>query len=138
MRAEAFNVEFDCEADYLAWVEKMRWPVRISCIYCTYPRASEVASRGVFQCSNPDCRRQFSAISSTIFHKTHLPLSKWFKAISKIADSSKKIPVRALQTELGVSYQTAWYLRSRIQNALRSGEEFLPNYVGEEFEEAEA
>jgi hypothetical protein len=42
------------------------------------------------------------------------------------------VTAAVLQGELGVSYQTAWYLRKRIQDALRSGEDFVPGRVDED------
>jgi len=68
--------------------------------------------------------------SGTLFHKTHVPLSKWFRAIAVI--SAKPVTARALQIELGVSYQTAWYLRDRVQQALRSGENFVPEFLNQD------
>ena len=89
-----------------------------------------VPARKIFQCGNLKCRRQFSVTSGTIFHKTHVPLSKWFRAINVI--DAGRVTARTLQGELGVSYQTAWYLRKRIQDALRSGEDFVPGWVDED------
>jgi hypothetical protein len=143
-------VTFDTEDEYSSYLERIRWPGGIACIYCTYARVAStsvsshakkgkgaeglvpVASppRRIFQCGNHQCRRQFSATSGTIFHKTHVPLSKWFRAIAEV--SAAPVTARALQNKLGVSYQTAWYLRKRIQEALRSGEDFVPGYVEDE------
>lgn len=142
-----FAVAFDSEAEYGNYLERLRWPRGINCIYCTYSRvatmsgkagedkakakgpgrADSVSCRRIFQCGNRTCRRQFSVTSGTIFHKTHVPLSKWFRAITLIRNSP--VTARALQRELQVSYQTAWYLKHRIQEALRSGEHFLPAVV---------
>jgi hypothetical protein len=57
-------------------------------------------------------------------------LSKWFSAITEV--SLARVTAKELQSMLGVSYQTAWYLRKRIQDALRSGEDFLPGTVSED------
>ena len=146
MEPERFAVVFDTEEEYSAHLERLRWPDGITCIYCTYARVAgtsakaragrgstilePVPPRRIFQCGNRSCRRQFSVTSGTIFNKTHVPLSKWFRAIAVIA--AGPVPARVLQHELEVSYQTAWYLRKRIQDALRSGEDFVPATVEED------
>jgi transposase-like protein len=137
MDLKRFAVAFKTEEEYDRYLELVRWPDGIYCIYCAYPRAArtsrrakgrpEGASRSVFQCGNHDCRKQFSVTSGTIFHKTHVPLSKWFRAITEVAEGP--ITTHTLQSRLQVSYQTAWYLRKRIREALRAGEDFLPRYV---------
>ena len=150
MEPKRFAVVFDTEEEYGTHLERLRWPDGIACIYCTYGRVASTtakagtAARGgvgstnmasvlmrrIFQCGNRSCRRQFSVTSGTIFHKTHIPLSKWYRAIAVI--DAGRVTARALQHELGVSYQTAWYLRKRIQEALRSGEDFAPGFVDED------
>jgi len=149
MELQRFNVVLDSEEEYFAHLERLRWPDGIACIYCTYARVartwansgqersekgddwkpSQSALRTVFQCGNRDCRRQFSITSGTLFHKTHVPLSKWYRAITAICASP--VTSKALQIQLDVSYQTAWYLRKRIREALRSGENFVPGFLNE-------
>src|SRR5580704_12302700 len=129
MEPKRFAVVFDTEEEYSIHIENLRWPDGIVCIYCTYSRVARtsvklvgtmvtggggtvllpVPARKIFQCGNLKCRRQFSVTSGTIFHKTHVPLSKWFRAINVI--DAGRVTARTLQGELGVSYQTAWYLR---------------------------
>ena len=132
MEAREFYVEFDQEEGYESWLEALRWPDGIHCIYCAYPLVGRLEGRQVFQCAASDCRKQFSATSNTLFHKTRIPLSKWFRAIKKISESSGKVTTSNLQQDLGLSYKTAWQLRQRIEEALRSGEEFLPAYVDDD------
>ncbi len=132
MEAREFCVEFDREEAYEAWLEALRWPHGIRCIYCAYPVVGRLEKRGVFQCAARDCRNQFSATSATLFHKTRIPLRKWFAAIRAISTSAERVTTRSLQRELGLSYKTTWQLRQRIEDALRMGEEFLPPYVDDE------
>jgi hypothetical protein len=146
MDLNLFGVVFDTEEGYNRHLERIRWPDGIICIYCTYGLVARtsvkrkggqdgtnlelVPSRTVFQCGNRECRKQFSVTSGTVFHKTHVPLSKWFRAITEV--SGAPVTAKNLQGKLCVSYQTAWYLRKRIQDALRSGEDLLPETVGED------
>ena len=141
MGPEGFSATFETEEQYNRHLEQLRWPQGICCIYCTYPRVAItevnraksgtnrviVPARRIFQCGNSECRRQFSSTSGTVFHKTKVPLAKWFRAITALR--AGPVTTLALQKELGVSYQTAWYLRKRIRDALRAGKDFLPPWV---------
>jgi transposase-like protein len=65
------------------------------------------------------CRYQFSVTSGTIFHDTHLPLSKWFLAIYLMTESKKGMSALQIKRTLCVAYETAWYLCHRIRAAMR-------------------
>jgi hypothetical protein len=54
----------------------------------------------------------------TIFHHTHLPLNKWFLALSILLNSKKAISNAQLGRDLGLPYKTAWSLASRIRSAM--------------------
>lgn len=67
---------------------------------------------GYYQCK---CGHQFSVTANTIFHKTRIPLQKWFAAIFLLADSSKGVSTRKIAEWLGLHYQTAWHMTQRIR-----------------------
>ena len=67
----------------------------------------------MFQCAA--CRLQFSPLTGTLFHDSHLPLSKWFAAISLMCDAKKGISANQLQRHIDVTYKTAWYVAHRIR-----------------------
>jgi hypothetical protein len=46
-------------------------------------------TRRLFQ--RTSCKFQFSATIGTLFHDSHLPLTKWFAAISLMSDGKKGI-----------------------------------------------
>jgi transposase-like protein len=58
-------------------------------------------------------------MSGTIFHDTHLPLTKWFYATYLMCESRKGISANQLKRMLRVSYKTAWYLCHRIRKAMQ-------------------
>jgi hypothetical protein len=48
------------------------------------------ARPGLFQCGEKrPCGKRFTVTVGIIFHRSHLPLTKWFLAIYLIAESSK-------------------------------------------------
>ena len=48
-------------------------------------------TRQICQCLDRDCKYQFSATTGTIFHDSHLPLSKWYEAMRLLAEKSRVI-----------------------------------------------
>ena len=65
------------------------------------------------------CRYQFSATSGTIFHDSHLPLSKWFLATYIMTESKKSVSAKQIERTLCTTYRTAWHLCHRIRSAVR-------------------
>ena len=134
---QAFGTEEKC----LAYIAAARWPEGVRCLKCDSEKVSafktnettrerknrkgeirevRVPARHLYQCNNEGCRFQFSATAQTIFDKTHLPLSTWFKAIALLANAKKSISAMQMQRDLGVDYKTAWHLDHRIREAMQS------------------
>lgn len=108
-----YGTDEKCRTD----LEKLRWPDGITCPRCD-AGAYRLDNRQQYECKNPKCRYQFSATSGTIFHDSHLPLSKWFLTIYMMIESKKGVSALQIKRELGVAYQTAWYLCHRIRSAM--------------------
>jgi transposase-like protein len=108
----------------------MRWPDGVRCLSCESLRITRITAKGktnkrtgktgpdrkLYQCN--ECRFQFTATTGTVYHDTHLPLSKWFLAIALITESKKGISANQLARALGVQYRTAWYLAHRIRKPM--------------------
>lgn len=127
------NEKFKTEESCWNYLEQMRWPSGIRCVTCGHDKVSVIArkvskitenKRGkLYQCLEPSCQQQFSATSGTIFHDSHLPLTKWFLAVALIADAKKGISAKQIQRHLGIkSYKTAWYLAHRIRKSMEETE----------------
>ncbi len=97
-------------------LEKLRWPDGVQCPRCSGKSIRHSYTRDQFDCAS--CGYQFSVTSGTIFHDSHLPLSKWFVAIYLMVESKKGISANQMKRTLGVSYKTAWYLCHRIRAAM--------------------
>ncbi len=72
--------EFGSNEKCRARLTELRWPNGVTCPRCQSKSISTIAERGQYDCNA--CRYQFSITSGTIFHDTHLSLSKWFLAIA--------------------------------------------------------
>jgi transposase-like protein len=105
-------------------LEGMVWPDGRICPACGYKRSIAIAGRdtgkrrarpGLYQCSNGDCRFQFTVTTHTPLHSTKLPLRVWLKAMWLLLQSDKGLSSVRLAEILGVSQPTAW----RMGHALR-------------------
>ena len=56
---------------------------------------------------------------NTLFHRTRLPLPKWFLAISLISNAKKGITSCQLAKELEVAVKTAWAIGHKIKRAMK-------------------
>lgn len=108
--------EFGTDTKCRAVLEQLRWPEGVQCPRCDSEKISRIKERDQFDCDA--CRYQFSVLSGTIFHDTHLPLKKWFVAIYLTVESKKGISANQMKRVLDVSYKTAWYLCHRIRTAM--------------------
>ena len=109
--------EFGSDEKCRARLTELRWPNGVSCPRCQSKSISQVIERDQYDCNK--CRYQFSTTSGTIFHDTHLPLSKWFLATYLMTESKKGMSALQMKRTLNVSYETAWYLCHRIRAAMR-------------------
>jgi len=117
---------FKTDDECLEYLAKLRWPDGIRCLTCGSDKVRQYESptkkqptRKIYQCQEPTCKEQFTATSGTIFHDTHLPLTKWFMALALIVDAKKGISAKQIQRHLSVGYKTAWYLAHRIRQAMQ-------------------
>jgi len=116
------------EAECRKHLESLRWPGGASCPRCGQLPVSRIARRRQFDC--PRCRFQFSVTSGTVFHDSHLPLSKWFVAVFLLCASANGMSANQLRRTLKVSYKTAWYLSHRIRAAVAEAAVPAPGRAG--------
>ena len=108
------------EDDCALLLESIRWPKALSCPRCRSKQVRKFQSsaagappRRLYRCL--DCGYQYSVTAGTIFHKSHIPLRKWFLAIHRIMSDSG-LTARGLQRELNLgSYKTAWHILRSIK-----------------------
>ena len=117
---------FTTEDMALAYWIMTRWPKGVRCLACD-AKVYAITTKGktgkiarLFECS--DCGLHFSATTGTLFHDSHLPLTKWFAAIALMCEAKKGISANQVARHIGVSYKTAWHLCHRIRNAMTEGD----------------
>jgi transposase-like protein len=106
---------------------QLRFPDGVKCLKCKSDNVAPVSDRKVWVCYS--CNYQFSVTVGTIFHDTHLPLTKWFLVTYLITESRKGISANQIKRMLGISYKTAWYLCHRIRKAMAEADHKLTGTV---------
>ncbi|MBI4403072.1 MAG: IS1595 family transposase [Deltaproteobacteria bacterium] len=103
----------DACKDYLF---KLRFPNGFICPLCSNPGFWK-QSRDRVTCNR--CLHEFSPLSGTLFHKSHLPLTLWFRATWWITNQKQGVNALGLQRALGLgSYRTSWMLLQKLRGAM--------------------
>lgn len=76
------------------------------------PSYSRIKQRKGFSCSY--CGNQIYPLGNTAFHKSTTPAHKWIFAYFLVVENPS-ITSEKLQSYLGVTYKTAWRMRSIIK-----------------------
>jgi hypothetical protein len=140
-------VRFPDEASCKAFLETKRWPDGV--VKC--PRCGEKAyklkarpfhylCKSGKQSATPEtgelvtCHKKngyrFSVITRTVFENTNYPLREWFRVIFFMFHAKKGMSAHQIHRMIGTgSYETAWYMCTRIRAAMRDEE--LPKLLGE-------
>jgi transposase-like protein len=108
--------KFPSNKDCLDYLEQVRWKGKPVCPYCQSPKVTPLPKENRHHCNT--CNTSFSVTVRTIFHKTKLPLQKWFLAICLILNAKKGISARQLARDIKVNKDTAWYMGMRIRRAM--------------------
>ena len=112
-----FQNRFPTEASCWDYVARMRWPKGLGCLHCGHKKTGFIKTRRLLECRS--CGRQTSATAGTIFHKSRVPLQKWFWAIFLMATSTKGVSMRNLQKHLRIkSYRAVWLMGHKIRHAM--------------------
>ena len=121
------NAMFSTDEKCRELLERLRWPEGVTCPRCKDHRISRMKEWARFECSM--CQYQFTVMSGTIFHDSHLPLPIWFLAVLLICEAKKGMSASQLKRTIwGLnkgSYKTAWYLCHRIRAAMASAEKTM-------------
>ena len=114
---ELFANNEDACTEYLC---NLRWSKQPECPYCNSKKTGlkglEKGRRRRLICHS--CNKSFSPTVNTIMHGTHIPLWKWFLAISLLAEAKKSVSSRQLSRHLGISVKSAYKLSQRIRKGL--------------------
>ncbi len=136
-KAELQRSIYHDEQAALRHFEQLRWPEGPTCYHCgsfnVKRLGGEAHRKGLFQCNEKECRKQFRAVMGTVFEKSHIPLHKWLLATHLMCSSKKGMSAAQLHRELGFgSYRTAWFMAHRIREAMAPGPDGQPPLGGKD------
>jgi transposase-like protein len=110
-------------------LEELRWPEGPKCPNCESADITRISTRqSMLRCKS--CQQQFSVTVNTIFHDSHLPLTKWFLAVLLMCEAKKGMSALQMKRTLGMAYRTAWYLCMRIRQAMANANSEKPKLSG--------
>ncbi len=118
---------FPTKDDCLDLLEKIRWKGKPTCPYCNSKNSTPYKTNRRHHCNT--CNTSYSVTVGTIFHKTKLPLQKWFLALTIVLNAKNGISSRQLSRHLSVNKDTAWYIAMRICKAMVEHRELLQGIV---------
>lgn len=95
----------ECDMRCLELLERVRWPNGYLCPRCQSSKGYRMPEYKITQCAH--CRYQASATAGTLFHKSKIPLRKWFRAILLFVTDKTGISASRLAEILVLSYKTA-------------------------------
>lgn len=113
--------KFPTQAECIAHLEGVRWPDGPVCPYCGAYSTTPLPKQQRHHCNA--CNTTFSVTVRTIFHHTHLPLQKWFLAVSLVLNAKKGLSARQLARDLDVNKNTGWRMGMQIRKAMAEREQ---------------
>ena len=110
--------EFSDNYKAVSYLESVRWKNGVVCPYCDSKKTCKHndENRSRWQCWN--CHKSFSVTVGTIFHRTHMPLNKWFWLIALMLNAKKGLSAYQAARDLGINRPTAWSMMHRIRKAM--------------------
>ena len=109
--------------------EKKRWKGQPVCPRCNsnFRQYARRTRPGYFLCKN--CNNEYTVKTGTVFERAHIPLHKCLFGLYLYVTARKGISALQLSKELGIEWNSAWFLLQRIREAC--GEENPPLLKGE-------
>ena len=129
------------------FLEQKRWPTgEIKCVRCgskayrLKARPFHYLCKSGKQSPDPETRKpvtcskqngyRFSVITRTVFENTNYPVREWFRVIFLMFHSKKGMSAHQIHRMIGTgSYETAWYMCTRIRAAMKG--DVIPPLTGE-------
>jgi hypothetical protein len=64
-------------------------------------------------------RKQFSALTGTIFHGTKIPVRTWIFVVFEMASSKNGVAAREIERKYNLTAKSAWFMLHRIRHAMK-------------------
>ena len=80
-------------------------------------RTGAQSERRVWKCR--DCKRQFTVLVGTIFHRTKVPVRTWLFVLFEMSASKNGVSAREIERKYALTPRTAWFMTQRLREAMR-------------------
>ena len=136
------------EAAAYEYLEARRWQGTQVCPHCGFEGShvylrpangtsrrtnrGKLSERRVWKCR--ECKRQFSVITGTVMHGTHVPIRTWVLVSFEVAAGVEGLSERDVARRYGLSTKSAHFLLRRIRDDLArpEGESLFAAVAGED------
>ena len=99
-----FMQQFPDDDACLDYLMKLRHGETLECPKCAKQgRFTRLKKLPAYSC--PWCGHHIHPMVGTPFHRSHVPLQKWFYAMYLFCTTRHGVPAKELQRQLGVSYR---------------------------------
>jgi hypothetical protein len=111
-----FEKCFDTQEKCMDHLRQLRWPNGFVCPNCGHDDGYELSGYNLTECNV--CHLQTSVTAGTMFHKTHMPLTIWFRMIYYVAQDKGGASSSRLAVQFGIPQKTAWHMLHKIRTAM--------------------
>ena len=118
-----FRKQFSTEEDCINYLIELKWGKGYKCIRCQCEKYSK--GRQWFYRRCKECGYDESVTANTMFHKCKLGLLRAFEIGFRLSVKKKGMSSCELAKEFGCNQMSAWLLKSKFQNAMKSSNNFL-------------
>ncbi len=127
---QEFFKQFPDDDACLAYLMSLRHGDVLECPKCGKEgRFARIRKMPAYSC--PTCGHHIHPMVGTPFHRSHVPLQKWFYALYLFTTTRHGVPAKELQRQLGVSYPTAFRMAHKVRDYMGAldGEPPLTGHV---------
>lgn len=117
-----FRNKFQTEEDCLNYLLKAKWGNGYKCIRCGCK--DYVKGRQWFYRRCLKCKYDESVTANTMFHKCKLGLLRAFEIGFRISVKKKGMSTNELAKEFDCQQRSAWLLKAKFQNAMKSSDQY--------------
>ena len=111
---QQFFERFPSDDACLEYLMRLRHGDTLDCPKCgKHGKFHRVRRHPAYECAW--CGFEIFPMVGTPFHRSHVPLQKWFYAMYLFTTTRHGVPAKELQRQLGVSYPTAFRMAHKIR-----------------------
>ena len=115
-----FREQFKTNADCYQFLIDQKWGSGFKCRRCGCTNWYKGRQWFYRRCSS--CRYDESATANTLFHKSKLGILKSFEFAFRVSVKKKGMSTVELAKEFDCQQKSAWLLKAKLQNAMKSSE----------------